>query len=329
MAAGFLNSMKRLLNNPKLKIVAATSVTIFSLLVLFIGTYAWFESSLRRTEEGDNFEVSVLDGKLKGIYIHHVANNGVVIDSQTGKPSSFTFNTSYSGKITYDWENKTANYTGDTSITLDQYTPLNHDHPVLLVFELDDAYSIGYDGEIVIRATTETPGFLGERDETNNNAPVYGLTTTGVYQTKTVGSETQYYYALSSVTNFYCTDSSSELYNKDGSDNNTTLINPTYSYSSLRNREQSIAAKELDPEAVVPDLSFTAINNSDETSNFNQRPTIYTSRADTSVRYISVVLDYYSDAIEYIYSTFLGNDTLEYQFHNELDFLCDWGLEIS
>lgn len=312
-----------------MKIIAATSVTIFSLLVLFIGTFAWFESSLHQTRQDDNFEVSVLDGKLKAIYLHNVASNGVVINNQTGKPTSFTFNSAYDGKITYDWDTKTAQYHGDTAITLEEYTPLDHDHPMLMVFELDDAYSIEYDGEITIRATTETAGYLGERDESNNNAPVYGLTTTGVYETTTDAEGTHYYYALSSVANFYCTDSDSELYNKDDSGDNTTLINPTYSYSSLRNRDQSIAAKETDPTTVVPDLSFTSINNSDETSSFNQRPTIYTSESGSSVRYISVVLDYYSDAVDYIYSTFLGNDTLEYTFKNELDFLCDWGLEIS
>ena len=319
--------MKKFVPSNKLKIIAATSVTIFSLLVLFIGTYAWFESSLRQKGQGDNFSVSSLDGNFKSVYFHK--SSSVSIDNNTGKPTSFTFNPSYCGRIDYDWDTKTAQYNGDTNISLDEYTPLDHDHPLLMVFEFHDTYNISFDGEICISATTETLGFLGERNANNNNAPVYGLTTTGVYQTKTVGDTTEYYYALSSVANFYCTDSSSELYNKDGEGENTTLITNTYSYSSLRNRDQSIAARQADPTAVVPDLSFTSINNSNETSTFNQHPTIYTSQSGSSVKYVCVILDYYSDAIEYIYSTFLGNDTLEYTFHNELNFLCDWGMEIS
>lgn len=327
MAAGFLKPMKNFLKNTNLKIIAATSVTIFSLLVVFVGTFAWFQTTLNQEgHKGDDFEISVLNGRLKNIYFHN--STSVSVDDNTGKPVSFTFSNSYTGKISYDWDTNTANYSGNTSISLSEYTPLDHDHPLLMVFEMDDAYSIDHDGEITITAKTDVTGFLGARDNSSIHAPVYGLTTTGVYQTKTVGSETQYYYALSSVANFYCTDSSSELYNKDGSGNSTTLINTTYPYSSLRNRDQSIAAREANASAVVPDLSFTSIKNSDETSTFKQNPTIYTSNSGSTVRYACVILDYYSDAVEYIYSTFLGNDILEYTFHNELNFLCDWGLEI-
>ena len=327
MAAGFLKPMKNFLKNTNLKIIAATSVTIFSLLVVFVGTFAWFQTTLNQEgHKGDDFEISVLEGRLKNIYFHK--STDVTVNQSTGKPTSFTFNPAYCGKITYNWATETANYSGDTSISLDEYTPLDHDHPLLMVFELDNAYASTYDGEIFISAKTSTAGFLGARDNSSIHAPVYGLTTTGVYQTKTVGTTTNYYYALSSVANFYCTDSNSELYNKDEEENNTTLVNSVYAYADLRNRDQSIAARKTDPTAVVPDLSFTSINNSDETSSFKQNPTIYTSKINTNVKYICVILDYYSDAVEYIYSTFLGNDTLEYTFHNELNFLCDWGLEV-
>ena len=301
-------------------------MTIFSLLVLFIGTYAWFEAFLHQTDTGSNFEVKDIDGKLKNIYFHN--STSVVVDNNTGKPTSFIFDASYSGKISYNWETKLASYSGDTTIALASYTPMEHNKPLMLVFELDDTYSISFDGEITITAKTTQEGFIGARNANNNNAPVYSLLysdeNSGVYQRKNNAS----YFALSSVANFFCTDSSSELYNKDEFGNNTTLINGVYSYSSLKNREQSIAAKTADPEAVVPDLCFTSINNSNETSSFKQDPKLYTSKTGDSVKYICVILDYYEDAIDYIYSTFLGNDTLEYTFGNKLNFLCDWGLEI-
>ena len=314
----------RLLKNNKLKIFAATSVTIFSLLVLFVGTFAWYEAQFNRNEDADDFKVTTIDGKLKNIYFHNAES--VVMNHETEKPVSFTFDDEYCGKISYDWDTNTATYSGDTSISLPEYNPLEHDHPLLMVFELDDVYVSSIDGDMYIRATTEVEGYLGERDA--NSAPVYNLLGNGIYRSETVGTETNYYYALSSVVNFYCTESASELYNKSD-ETNTTLINPTFTYANLRNRDQSIAAKEADENAVVPDLSFTSIDNSDDTSAFTQHPSLYTSVAGTSIKYICVIIDYYSDAIEYIYSTYLGNDTLEYTFHNELHYLCDWGLEVA
>lgn len=314
----------RLLKNNKLKILAATSVTIFSLLVLFVGTFAWFESQLNQNRDADEFNVTTIDGKLKNIYFHNVES--VVMNHTTEKPVSFTFEDEYCGMISYNWETNTATYDGDTSISLPEYNPLEHDHPLLMVFEFDDVYTSSIDGDIFIRATTDVEGYLGERDA--NSAPVYNLLGNGIYHSETVGTETSYYYALSSVVNFYCTHSASELYNKTG-ETNTTLINPTFNYADLQTREQSIEALEDDEDAVVPDLCFTSINNSNDTSSFNQNPTLFTSNVGDSIKYICVIVDYYSDAIEYIYSTYLGNDILEYTFHNELHYLCDWGLEVS
>ena len=137
-----------------------------------------------------------------------------------------------------------------------------------------------------------------------------------------------YFYALSSVINFFCSDTSSELYNKNG-DENTTLINTTYTAANLKNMEETRAAKADNPDAVVPDLTFTYIDNDTDEVSFNQEPSIYKSEANTTVRYISIVIDYYSDALDYIYSTYLGNDTLENDFLGQLFFLCDWELEIN
>lgn len=208
---------------------------------------------------------------------------------------------------------------------MNDYTPLDFSQPILLVFELNDAYTFPYDGEICIDAITEVEGFLGSR--ASDNTPLYDLLT-DYYKKDTSGSEDAYYYALSSVINFYCTDSPNELYNKSGGEN-TTLINTTYNVSNLRSKETTAAAKKLNPEAVEPDLSFTLVNNDTEEVSFNNNPSIYMSKANTTVRYVSVILDYYPDALDYIYSTYLGDRALEDVFDSHLEFLCDWGLEIN
>ena len=317
--------MKRV-GTKNMKIIAATAMTIFSLFAATVGVFAWFAGKCQEVERTDDFDVTVTNGRLKNIYFHRYETKN--IDDNTLKPTSFTFESSYCGIISYDWVSNTASYDGDPIVNLRDYTPLDSAHPLLIVFELNDAYEIDSDGEMYINATTSVNGFLGARDE--NNAPAFDLKTNGVYETRPDpedSTKTKYYYALSSVVNFYCNDTGSELYNKNNGVN-TTLINTTYYLSNLQNREDSIAAKQQNPNANVPDLSFTSINNSNDQTSFNQSPCIYTSSANTTVRYISIIVDYYSDALDYIYSTYLGNDTLETEFDSHLDFLCDWGLEI-
>ena len=308
-----------------MKIIAATAMTIFSLFAATVGAFAWFTSKLTQANDADQFKVAVVNGKLKNIYFHQMASK--VINPTTTSPISFTFESNYCGKISYNWVSGTANYSGDTSIELDDYSPLDAAHPLLLVFELDQSYDLVNDGDINIKAITEVDDFIGTRG--TNNAAKYNLKTDCYYSEPNAddSSKTDYYYALSSVANFYCSDSSSELYNKSNNEN-TTLINTTYTVANMQTREASVAAKETDPNANVPDLSFTSIDNSDDSTDFNQEPLLYTSSANTTVKYISVIVDYYADAVEYIYSTYLGNDTLETEFGSELHFICDWGLEV-
>ena len=52
---------------------------------------------------------------------------------------------------------------------------------------------------------------------------------------------------------------------------------------------------------------------------------VYQTVGDT--KYIAVIIDYYSDAIEYIYSSFLGDPILE-SYDSILHFICDWTMEV-
>lgn len=309
----------KIVGKKSFRLVAATAMTIFSLLALSLGAFAWFVGKTEEAKNATDFTVKVNSGRFKAVYFHQ--HTSKVIDTTTYKPVSYTFESSPTGYISYDWESKTATYVGSTGIDMYDYTPLDFAQPILLVFELNDTYSLTTAGEISINAKTEVEGFLGSRD--SNNAPVYDLIT-DYYQKN--GND--YYYALSSVINFYCNDSANELYNKNG-DTNTTLINTTYNVSSLRSKESCAEAKEANPNAIEPDLTFTWVNNDTDESSFNQEPSIYKSQANSTVKYISVIIDYYSDALDYIYSTYLGDRALEDIFDSHLEFLCDWGLEIN
>ena len=316
--------MKRF-KSTNMKIIAATAMTIFSLFAATIGVFAWFTGRVSESKNADEFEVTVNNGRFKNLYFHK--STSTTIDSTTLKPTSYTFESDWYGKLSYDWSTHTAAYTKNTgagdSVKMNDYTPLDFSQPILLVFELNDAYELTDAGEISIDARTDVERFLGERDSTG--AAINKLTR-DYYKLE----DSVYYFALSSVINFYCNDSSAELYNKVNNEN-STLINTTYSAANLQSKEDSIAEKTEDPDAVVPDLTFTYINNDTDETSFNKQPSIYKSKANTTVKYISIVVDYYSDALDYIYSTYLGDADLENSetFDYHLEFLCDWGLEIN
>ena len=297
-----------------LKILAATSVTIFSLLSVFTSTAAWFDSQRNLKNGGDNFEVQSLNGRLSSITFHHLTSK--VRDNTTGDARSFTFDQNPVGTITYDWDANTASYVpttqGDTSITLDTYDPLDREKPLLLMFHLDQAAgpSIHIDG------MTNAPGFLGERDELDRAKPQYKLNDEGTIiktETRTVDDRQVdiNFYWMSSVVQFY-----NIVFPND-------TLSYTYGLTQAYSTEQGIPYLEKNSQR------FVSVNNLSEESSFSSRTTLFSSKNGQTIKNIGVVIDYFPDAIEFIYSTFLGDPILEDTYDGFLHFLCDWSMEIS
>lgn len=57
------------MKNNKLKIIAATSMTVFSLAVVFVATAAWFCANRIVSNKGDGFKVISYDGLVENISI--------------------------------------------------------------------------------------------------------------------------------------------------------------------------------------------------------------------------------------------------------------------
>ena len=299
---------KKVLRSP-LKVLAATSVSIFSLLTVFTSTAAWFDSRRALDNGGDNFEVQSLSGRLSSITFHHLSSKA--IDPQTGSANAFTFDSNPAGTITYDWNADTATFTptaqGDTSVALDTYDPLNREKPLLLMFHLDQAY-VTTGPSIHIDGMTNTPGFLGAR---TNAEPTYDIDTApAIMKTETVGEETIHYYWMSSVTRFY----------------NLTFANDSLTWQYALN--STYATANSLPLLNDTNSRFVTVDNEDETSSFNSRTNFFSSTNGQTIKNIGLVIDYYPDAIEYIYSTYLGNTTLEDTYEGVLHFWCDWSMEV-
>ena len=286
----------KLLNGVNMKIAAATSVVIFTLLVSFIGVYSWFETV--RNNESLNEDINVFQyGKFSKLSFHQLKSR---VPTQGDNPTSYSFDIDETGSLTYDWDDETITPSGNTNIILNQYDPMHRHQPCLALIELNGNYN-NNKTETKITISTDTIGFLGALENKKNK---YSLGNDSELLIKQVGNVD--YYPLSSVASFSYRAFSESEYN--------TWINGKSTYdislSTLTNVD-----------------GFVTVDNAHQTSSFANETTIYSSGTgnNTDVKYIAFVIDYYFDAIESIYTTFLGDSVLESNTYNYvLHFICDW-----
>ncbi|MCR4911170.1 MAG: hypothetical protein K5925_01425 [Bacilli bacterium] len=290
-----------------LKIVAATSVAIFSLLSVCTGAFAWFLSVRDQSAASSSFSVKSY-GKFSSLKFHTFEDSRTVssikyLDFNGGTPT---------GSITYDWErNACNNPVGNTNIVLDQYDPLNQSQPLLAIFELDREYNTSLDGSVMINAIASKNDFLGKTK--NDGTTTYRL---GVLNDPMLMHYDNgvYYYPLSSAATFKCRGFSEDEYEE-------WISSWTYSDDDYVSGFYSLADNSLTNSRE----KFVQITN--EVPSFHQNINIYNSGEGHNIKYIAVVIDYDADAVEYIYSSFLGNHYLESTGYH-LSFVCDWDWEI-
>ncbi len=320
--------MKRT-GNKNLKIVAATSMAIFSLLTTFSAAFAWFTAMRKTGEETSNFKIDTVDGVLESITFHTLADtNGVTKTTVNGvlTPSKFSFKQSYIGKITYQWksDNQTIDFTqsGQTSIDLKQYTPLDQEQPLLLMINLREEKQFNAK-ELKIGASASVDGYLGDRI---NYAPTYRLNGNAYNASENANpmirekDNSVAYFPLSSVVKFYYSElAATNTTSGEKSIDDVKNGSSTYDFDLLGN--------DVDLEGGQNFVDFIDVTDDDYDIDFEQDITIYSS-SNRHIKHVALVIDYFPEAIEYIYQTFLGDDTLDNTFEGILHFICDWTMEI-
>lgn len=130
----------------KLKIASATSVVLFTLLVSFVGIFAWFEATRTIDNKGDDFKVQKVGGSVTSFSIHEYY--GVTEDGLT-----WGFN---------PVAEKTVNLNSSTpvsgSLRMGAFSLENPDHPVLILFAVSGEYEL-------IKAKTSSE-YLASEDAT-------------------------------------------------------------------------------------------------------------------------------------------------------------------
>lgn len=289
--------MKKLSQSKSLKIVAATSVALFSLVTVFSATFAWFSMNEQVGNNGQQVTVQPASGYFHKLSIHNVVEHD---------DDNYRFDINPWGTLTIEnWNTREIITSFDEDADpcfMGSYDYLEKIHPVLFLFELGDDtvenYTATSQDPINLRASTATDYYLGD-------------ITTG----KTLSATGN---PLSSVVRFSSTVFAShgdleDIITEGGvektdAETGVKTIYDTYDFST---------------DILANSGSFTQFNDSGSYDSFNQEPVIYSSTTAT-VKYIAVVFDYYELAMETIYGAFLGDEILE----DTLGFVCDWTMVI-
>ena len=165
-----------------LKILAATSMAIFTLFTAFTSAYAWFMSTMNQEAGNDNFYVKRLDTPVTSISIHEFYG-----ETNDEGAKSFAFDPV--GVSVY--ADGSFNNNADL-VKLNQYILEKPNHPVLILFKNEEVS--GFESQINLR--TES-AYLGASDDflagkTNTKAELTALankTTNGYYRVITDESQ--------------------------------------------------------------------------------------------------------------------------------------------
>ncbi|MBQ9458142.1 MAG: hypothetical protein IJU64_06575 [Bacilli bacterium] len=276
--------------NPKLKIIAATSMVIFSLAAAFSGAYAWFDSVSMVKENANSFPVSPISGDFKSLTIYpSIDTSRTEMHFDLGNPLQTLTVTNWN-PITV-----TSNPLTPPTITMGEYDLLEPSQPLLLVFDFDKDVSPTAAEPIHIKANSSKDYYLGSVDSIEGKDDVKGK------------------YPMSSVVACYA---------KSFTTPSSSLPTATYSVTIegvTTDYDHTWTLTYEDRDADYTKTSFVYFDTESagkvEGPHFNSSISVFKATSGT-VRSIAVVLDYYANAIDYVFNNFLGLE--------EMHFACDW-----
>ena len=259
---------KNIKNGKNKKIIAATGMTIFSLLAVFTATIAWFVLNQNVKGTGMAVKAHASGPSFSSITVHKAILGECTSTQYVFSKTPINPSQSTSGA------GSTINIAGD--IIMDQYSDLGPSQPILLLFTLPDNTMI------------------------DNNIYLEGLCTyTGTsaqYLASLTGINANNVQKLSSIVTFYGrTSVASSDYFAFGENDITFSRNSSYlSTSSFVTTNNSNGG------------TITAFNNTIEMYDGNDINKGTTGEAEY-IKYVAIVMDYNQEAINYIYRSDVNN----------------------
>ena len=278
-----------------MKILAMTSVTLFSLLSLFMGAAAWFQSNRNVNGNADALEITNIQD-FASLEIHAVSS----VDTESGSSPIYTFNSTAAYTIGPDGKMTSSVPLSTEANPFESLTPY---HPLLFIVRYDHVI----EDQLYIRGKTDKK-FI---------CPIAGKP--AVSETIT-GEEEERPYPLSSVVCFH-----SKVYETDTDliNNSTTVVDPEDPENpQVVNRQWTYVKSEIeDSDAGWTTSSFATL--SGNTPDFNQQIVLESDSSGTTSA-VAIIVEYNIDVLNYISGYYIGEDFIT----TNLPFSCDWILEI-
>lgn len=310
--------MKKKAQRSSLKYICAIAMSLFSLIALFAGTLAWFQS-IRVVDQGaDDFDVVNTSMMIKTIKVYNQ------VDEAT--PYTFKSTPAAAYKCVEDQIVTDSSVTTSGSITIGPYTSLAEvpDRMLLYLFEIDTNRAGSASDNFSIKIKTETTnsadagangtgGCLVYKDAQGNvsHKLVFDVDaeTKAEMQTDVPGLDDSYFghNSMSSIISFTAKGISS-----------FTASNNKYDLTS--------AFQTSEDHSFVHDI--ISDTNGDITYDYTQKLDVYTREigtVDDCPSYVAVICHYNPLALQYVFNINLGNPVADSEI---VIFACDWYFEI-
>lgn len=288
--------------NKTLKTVAATMVTLFSLVTVFTATIAWIAANKDVDSNAGEINVTDVSRLFSKMTLHQYLgkdSGGNLLFSQT-PGGSF----SYGGTGT-QYDNNSSAPVINSSLQpneMGSYSLDNPRHPLLAIIELNETVNTSVT-HFEITATT-THYYLGQSE---NGVPKEALVSVNN--------------PLSSIIRF----------SSDHFEEKTDIATGTATYQGSNYNAYVFSDPDVDENKDWN--SFVELTKSGEDllfTRWKQEVSVIDSddfgaSENKKVAYVSIIFDYYDDAINFVYNMYLGNSILNAEF---VHFSCDWTLVI-
>ena len=257
------------------KILAATGVTLFSLVAFFTATIAWF--SLNKNVGAEGIFIVARDGNSykAGLSIHKCLTN------------ESTFNT-----LSFNYADAT-----ESQFRIDNYTRLNTTQPVLILFPMG--------------IVDENTGDFTGAPASNINLNVISDTGVGYADVDTEDPTARNHYnrfPFSNVCSFRVV-----AWTEDVPTNATSVTNPTRYYVDFTSIGESDSRCFVgQSQSFVTPESSNLVWNSSSLNLFNG--SLLPNASSTIIKYLGVVIDYYEPALSVIFRAggYLGPNPLTF-----------------
>jgi hypothetical protein len=246
--------------NSKLKYIAMTSVSLFSLATVFVATFAWFTVARNVDTDGTGFVATQMDSIVEKVEFHKMSDDEYTYE----KTATLTYTMDKSAAKGYTVE-------GD-SVAIGQYSTHGKKQSLLVLYKLKQDADMN-DYKFTLKATTTITDF---------SKTILGSSGS----IKSTGN------SLSNVIQFY------GLSYSEGSSLPEDSTNTLYDFSSSKTAIED------------SDLKFVTFENN--TAKMEKTSLDVVSNSDTTKRitYVAVILTYNQEAVEQIYTKYIGNSVL-------------------